>query len=195
MITGVEGGPTQDVAQEPEPEAEVQADCCACGESKPAKKTMELQCSHVYCHDCIIDLFDFSLHKDSTLFPPRCCKETIPLYLNMDSLEGCHSTLTPDLLAAVEAKKVEYETANATFCSETKCGKLVPDKNISGGIATCSLCTMETCTTCKGKSHEGLYPEDDDTNLFMVTAGKVKWQQCSNCKNMVELDVGCFHIV
>lgn len=58
----------------PKPEPEVQ--CCACADSVPAKNTIELKCkpmAHIYCHTCIIELFEISLHKDSTLFRRNAC--------------------------------------------------------------------------------------------------------------------------
>jgi hypothetical protein len=78
---------------EPKPEPEPTADCCACGDEKLEKDTVKLDCSHIYCCDCLIELLDHSLHKDSSLFPPRCCKETIPLYMDMQILKDCRSIL------------------------------------------------------------------------------------------------------
>ena len=66
---------------------------------------------------------------------------------------------------------------------------------IKGTIAECSRCHTATCTTCKNKAHEGLCSEDYDTKILMTTAEKIKWQRCSQCKDMVELDHGCFHIM
>jgi len=180
---------------EPELEPEATADCSACGDTQPEKDTIKLECSHVYCKDCIVDLFRFAVHKDTSLFPPRCCKATIPLDTNENGVKGCSVLMPGELLTEVNDKKAEQEKAQETPCSGANCDHVIPEKNISGGVATCDLCDTETCTICKHEAHRGLCAEDDDTKILMATAGKVMWQQCTKCKNLVELDTGCFHIM
>ena len=180
---------------ESEPEPEATADCGACGDAKPEKDTIKLECSHIYCKDCIIDLFHFAVHKDTSLFPPRCCKATIPLNTSENGMKGCNVLLPEELLTEVNKKKVEQEKAQETACSGADCDHVIPKGNISGGVATCDLCDTETCTVCEQEAHKGLCAEDDDTKILMATAGKVMWQQCTKCKNLVELDTGCFHIM
>jgi len=98
-------------------------------------------------------------------------------------------------LIEVNEKKAEQEKAQETPCSGANCDHVVPKGNISGGVATCDLCDTKTCTVCEDEAHKGLCAEDDDTKILMATAGKVMWQQCTKCKNLVELDTGCFHIM
>jgi len=161
------------------------ATCCAYAETKPGSVTVRFPCAHVYCHDCIIELFDFAVHKDASLFPPRCCK--IPISDNI------YSFLPAKLLEEVHAKKAIQDYEHSTFCSG--CWALIPDDMIEHSVATCSKCQTKTCTTCGDKAHEGLCSEDDDTKLLMATVEKVSWQRCSRCKNMVELSHGCLHIM
>ena len=104
----------------------------------------------------------------------------------------------PDACRAVnevDKEKTEQEKAQETLCSGTACDHVVSKENISGGVATCDLCDTKTCTTCERKAHKGLCSEDDDTKILTATAGKVMWQQCTICKNLVELDTGYFHIM
>ncbi|KAF7452978.1 hypothetical protein TUN199_04948 [Pyrenophora tritici-repentis] len=175
------------------PKPKPTAMCCACGDDKEEKVSMKLSCSHIYCHDCIIDLFRFSIHQDATLFPPRCCKVPTPFYINSTSGSHEHSSVLPDkLLEEVRIKKAEYDFVHATFCST--CGRRIPEETTKDSTAECRSCNTATCTTCKNKAHKGVCPEDDDTKLLIAAAEKVMWQRCSQCKNMVELDHGCFHI-
>jgi hypothetical protein len=129
-----------------------------------------------------------SVHKDSALFPPRCCRKAI-------SFDICRSFIPENLMKAVEAKQEECDVKNATFCSNATCSKLISSGNTVAGVGACTSCTHRTCTACKGTAHEGLCPEDEHAKLFMATAGKIMWHTCAECGNMVELAVGCFHIV
>ncbi|KAF2030583.1 hypothetical protein EK21DRAFT_88709 [Setomelanomma holmii] len=109
----------QHAYNEPEPEPYVL--CCACSDPYPVGITIQLDCqldSHTYCHQCVLEFFEISIHKDSTLFPPRCCGNQIPL-------EICRSFLTDDLIEEIKVKKEELEKENAVFCSDTTCGKLI----------------------------------------------------------------------
>ncbi|KAI4960351.1 hypothetical protein J4E86_001973 [Alternaria arbusti] len=204
-VVAEEASPTPELIEAPESEPESEsepelvpeatADCGACGDTKPEKDTIKLECSHVYCKDCIVDLFRFAVHKDTSLFPPQCCKATIPLDTNENGVKGCSVLLPEELLIEVNEKKAEQEKAQETPCSGANCDHVVPKGNISGGVAICDLCDTKTCTVCEDEAHKGLCAEDDDTKILMATAGKVMWQQCTKCKNLVELDTGCFHIM
>ncbi|KAH7070485.1 hypothetical protein BKA63DRAFT_579073, partial [Paraphoma chrysanthemicola] len=176
---------------EPQPEPQPEIVCCACSEPYPKRNTIELDCKpdlHSYCHQCVEELFNVSVHKDSALFPPRCCQTRIPFAL-------CRSFIPNNLMQEIEAKQQDYENKNATFCSETTCSKLIPADCIEAGVGMCTACNHRTCTVCKGVAHEGVCPQDEQTKLLVATAGMVMWQTCAQCRNMVELDVGCFHIV
>jgi hypothetical protein len=161
--------------------------CSACTDAKPMTGALTLACSHAYCHDCITYHLHSALKTDITLFPPRCCREPIPM-------DDCRAFLPAALVQEAETKQAAINEANAIYCSRSSCGALIVTDRIVGGVATCVQCCTQTCIFCKEEQHDGLCPEDDDTKSFLTTAEKVKWQRCSRCKNMVELDSGCFHI-
>jgi hypothetical protein len=107
---------------EPEPEPEPKVVCCACTDLHLTKNTTELECKphpHIYCHECMEQLFYVSAHKDSALFPPRCCQKAI-------SFDICRSFIPENLMTEVEAKQEECDAKNATFCSNATCGNLYP---------------------------------------------------------------------
>ncbi|KAG6300370.1 hypothetical protein E4U09_007024 [Claviceps aff. purpurea] len=64
-------------------------------------------CSHDYCRDCMVNLFNAAI-GDESLFPPRCCKMAIPI----DLVQSC---LSAELLATYEAKKLEYMTLESQW--------------------------------------------------------------------------------
>ncbi|KAF1842825.1 uncharacterized protein K460DRAFT_290154 [Cucurbitaria berberidis CBS 394.84] len=170
-----------------------QGTCSSCLDMHPTYNMLQLPCKedgemepHAYCRECIRRLFESSV-TDPSHFPPRCCSKIIPLL-------SCTPFLPRDLIARFMARREELETANRTYCSNTGCSKWVRPVDVVGGVATCSVCTHKTCATCKGKQHDGLCPEDKDVKELMSVAQQKRWQTCPNCKEMVELEQGCYHI-
>jgi hypothetical protein len=67
----------------------VEFQCTACTDRYPRYKIVTSNCGHRYCADCIKSLFMRST-KDESLYPPKCCKQAIPLALvakHMDAAE------------------------------------------------------------------------------------------------------------
>ncbi|KAF2875604.1 hypothetical protein BDV95DRAFT_462350, partial [Massariosphaeria phaeospora] len=162
--------------------------CTACLEIVQSKATIQLQCKpvpHVYCRPCLMHLFKSALTVDS-LFPPRCC-EPIPL-------DTCRTLLSKELVKDFDLKVEEFATPNPTHCAHAKCGKFIRARDIRNGTGMCVFCRGKTCAVCKNQAHQGLCPSDPHVQLLMDAASRSKWQQCGNCKNMVELSSGCFHM-
>ncbi|KAH9873267.1 hypothetical protein J1614_005665 [Plenodomus biglobosus] len=164
--------------------------CVACMEAVPVTATLTLACepeAHTYCRACLEDLFSSSI-VNTDLFPPRCCKIPIPI-------EICRAILPKDLVKDFDLKIEELAIPNPTYCSNANCSKFIRPNKITADIATCVYCHQKTCVRCKATQHNGLCPEDPHVQLLLDAAKRGKWQQCTNCKNMVELDYGCFHML
>jgi E3 ubiquitin-protein ligase RNF144 len=170
--------------------AETSRECCACTEKVGVSDTLTFACepeAYTYCRTCLFELFKHAL-TNTTLFPPRCCKATIPL-------EICRAVLPKDLIKDFDLKVEELATPNPTFCYNADCSKFIRLSEIVADIGTCVFCTEKTCARCKGPEHEeGLCPSDPHVQLLMDAAKRSKWQQCTKCKTMVELSTGCFHM-
>ncbi|KAF2788360.1 hypothetical protein K505DRAFT_255736 [Melanomma pulvis-pyrius CBS 109.77] len=160
--------------------------CNICSEVYPTEDTLALVCDHTYCRSCLTDHFRAAL-VDTGLFPPRCCKTPIPV-------EICHALLPKDLVKDFDLKVEELAHPNPTYCSNLDCNEFIRLKDIKNDVGTCVFCETKTCVTCKGEQHEGLCPKDPHVVLLMDTAKRSKWQQCSRCKTLVELNLGCFHM-
>ncbi|KAF1959256.1 hypothetical protein CC80DRAFT_324070 [Byssothecium circinans] len=167
--------------------------CSGCLEPHPGFDTLELPCkrpeeltNHAYCRDCLAGHFDSSI-TDPSSFPPRCCTRIIPLF-------NCLPFLPNELVERFVERREELDTPDRTYCSNPECSKWVKPQNIAAGIATCSVCSSTTCTTCKGKQHDGLCPEDQAVKELMGVAESKRWKTCPECRNMVELELGCNHI-
>lgn len=115
--------------------------CIACGEAAGSSRMTRSSCSHEYCPDCLTQLFRAAT-TDESLFPPRCCKQPIPI-------EPSQTHLPVDPVTKFKAKEIEYSTPNRTYCHETTCSTFIPPTSIQGDTATCPDCAAQTCVFCK----------------------------------------------
>ncbi|RYP70109.1 hypothetical protein DL769_005086 [Monosporascus sp. CRB-8-3] len=172
--------------------------CEACGERKHFTELARAPCRHEYCRGCLGRLFE-SATVDETLFPPRCCKQPIPLEQNLIHLHA-------DVVQRFRRKAVEFSTPNRTYCHDGRCGAFVPpsryvhdDGRGRGGVvpaaACCGECGARTCTACKAAAHGGGdCPNDVQLQRVLQLAREQGWQRCQNCWGMVELNTGCNHM-
>ncbi|KOS20501.1 hypothetical protein ESCO_005344 [Escovopsis weberi] len=160
--------------------------CTACRDSFPASEMARCPCSHEYCGDCLRELFSAAM-KDESLFPPRCCRQPIPLEANQ-------TFLTAKIQDDFRAKSIEYGTPNRTYCHEPTCSAFISTRFIFGDRAYCDQCGAVTCTTCKGAAHDEDCSEDASTQEVLRLARENGWQRCQGCKSMVELNTGCNHM-
>ncbi|KAH7564528.1 hypothetical protein PSV09DRAFT_2417705 [Bipolaris maydis] len=167
--------------------------CSACMELHPRFDALELSCkrstevsAHAYCRTCLSDLFHTSL-ADTTLFPPRCCGESLPM-------SRCKQLCPPSLMAEYEDKQMELTTPNPVYCSNRSCAKFIKPCNITADIAVCQTCQKETCAVCQNPRHNGVCPEDPSIQALIKVATEEEWQRCPNCRTMVELTLGCYHM-
>ncbi|EHK49360.1 hypothetical protein TRIATDRAFT_82700 [Trichoderma atroviride IMI 206040] len=163
-----------------------QRQCVSCMTDVPFFETVQCPCSHEYCRGCIADLFKAAMY-DESLFPPRCCRQAIPLGLNQIFLPA-------KLVGQYRAKELEYATKDRTYCHLPNCSTFIPPAFIKGDIAICQKCQSETCTICKSQSHEDNCPQDTATLDLLRIASENDWQRCYSCRRMVDLITGCNHI-
>lgn len=160
--------------------------CCTCGDDVPFYDAARAPCGHEYCRGCLRELFTLSL-TDETLFPPRCCREPIPA-------DKDRFFLTSKLLAEFQARKVEMETPDRTYCHVPECSKFIAPDNIEHQIGKCVTCNARTCSVCKAAAHVGDCPEDPATKVLEGIAAENGWKRCGGCRRMVDLMSGCNHI-
>lgn len=161
--------------------------CEACREEKKFFDVARTPCRHEYCRACLEDLFETAM-RDESLFPPRCCRQPIPM-------TTVRIFLKSELVQVFEKKKVEFETPNRTYCCLPTCSAFINAQDISGEVATCLECGTMTCTTCKAAAHGGDCPNDTALQQVLDTARENGWQRCYSCWRLVELDHGCNHMM
>lgn len=160
--------------------------CVSCLEHHEFDDVTEAPCAHDYCRRCLQELFARSL-TDESLFPPRCCGQSIPAEAN-------RMFLSPHLMGEYQAKKLEVDTPNRTYCHQPHCSAFIPPYYIRDNVARCARCKEKTCVICKGASHKSDCPEDPAMKMLLQQAAENGWQRCHACHRLVELNFGCFHI-
>ncbi|KAI0975005.1 hypothetical protein F4678DRAFT_359210 [Xylaria arbuscula] len=160
--------------------------CIACQDIKTSDDLARAPCEHDYCSECLEHLFRNAM-VDESLFPPRCCRQDIPINTNLPFLSD-------DLIEQFTQKSIELATPNRTYCHQPKCSTFIPPSKIKDGVARCPECGTQTCESCKGAIHGGDCPSDTGLQQVLEIAGKKGWKRCPKCSTMIELNTGCYHI-
>ncbi|OBT84646.1 hypothetical protein VE02_07062 [Pseudogymnoascus sp. 03VT05] len=120
--------------------------CDACGDAKKVEDIGYAPCGHEYCRHCIQDLVRAAL-TDQSLFPPRCCRQPIPL-------NTIRTLLNSELVHGLINKKIEFETPNRTYCSTRICSAFIRSDNIANNVEFHQILQMvrdngwQRCYTC-----------------------------------------------
>ena len=177
--------PTEDDSSSPHPQDTTYPMCVICMNVFSASHLITAPCGHHYCKTCTGQLYELAM-KDESLFPPRCCRQQIPL-------ETASPLLTAAQLQKYDEKRIEFDTSNRTYCFDTSCGAFVAPANVSGEKAMCH-CGALTCIVCKAAAHDGDCSENPAYASLMAVAAAEKYQTCQQCGRLVELSIGCNHI-
>lgn len=139
--------------------------------------------------DCIRHHVSISIQSEVS-FPPKCCN-------TIWTVEDIPDIVGDDLVEKYRAKKIEYETEDRTYCSNTGCPTnptFIPSENIQETDATCPRCNEVTCTLCKEKKHSGDCVENEHVEQVLTLATQARWRRCYSCQELIELISGCNHI-
>lgn len=182
----VEGESSTGRVQSDTAASNIDRQCIACGDTKKYFDVISGPCGHEYCRACLRELFELSF-TDESLYPPRCCRQPVPI-------DSVAIFLTKSIKERFEERRKECNTPNRTYCSKSDCSRFIQAEEIEGDIATCTCCGTRTCTMCKAVEHVSDCPQDTALHTVVDLANTKNWQRCYNCRNIVELDVGCNHI-
>lgn len=160
--------------------------CVACTEEFPWFDILKTPCGHDYCVGCLTVLFEDSM-VDETMYPPRCCRQTIPV-------DDAKSLLHPKLVRNFKQKSIELDTKDRTYCFDPRCSTFIPAEHIANDKAGCPGCGKRTCAICKAAAHRGDCPRDEALQQFLQAADNQGWQRCYECRRVVDLWSGCNHI-
>lgn len=172
-------------------------DCVICGDAIRGTE-IRAPCSHYYDKSCIIELFKAAT-RDETLYPPRCCRQQIPL-------SSVRSLLTADAIELFNEKAAEFRTLNRVYCSNPRCSRFLGPqqegpKPSAYHLFKCSApdCKTETCACCKARveSHtksSHVCRKDVDAHDVLALGERARWARCPGCEALIELNLGCFHM-
>ncbi|KAK1989245.1 IBR finger domain-containing protein [Colletotrichum cereale] len=164
------------------------AECVICRDVHDTRELYENHgCQHMYCADCLRDLFESSIN-DEALFPPRCCGHAI----SIDDISGQFSD---EFVEIFHAKSVEYSTTDRTYCHVPTCSAFIPPATTQGDVGTCPDCQTRVCALYKGPEHQNhACIQDAAAQEVLRLAEENNWKRCPSCQTVVELGMGCHHI-
>ncbi|KAL7267859.1 hypothetical protein RUND412_009537 [Rhizina undulata] len=108
----------------PEPKIEY----TVCVDAFPAKDIIITPCTHNYCNEYMRRLFKEAT-IDESLFPPRCCKEEIPLAIS-------EIVLSTAELVKFKAKAREFQVKGRIYCFDPRCAAFMLPEKITLDIGT-----------------------------------------------------------
>ncbi|KAJ5653934.1 hypothetical protein N7490_000937 [Penicillium lividum] len=163
--------------------------CVACLETLWMEDMTECPCSHFFCDICMGNFVEASL-ADISIFPPKCCDKPIPW-------PTIKPALGLELVRRFEETVAEMNKPPPQpqlICSNARCSKPIPAKQIQDHVGACPKCKHHTCTFCGEEFHAGDCRNKKDWKKLEVIAKKNEWRMCPKCKAFVERTSGCNHI-
>ena len=173
---------------EPSPEEEIVLyECVVCEHDFDADHCYQLPCEDYYCHSDLNELFRIAMINEKA-YPPRCCGRAVPF-------EEVKHLLNKTLAKEFGAKKEEMDDPVPTYCHVRTCSSYIGQDHKDKDIATCPQCEAKMCIPCKEAHHDGDCALDEAMEKTLTLAEKEGWQKCPQCERIVELTVGCNHMV
>jgi hypothetical protein len=158
---------------------------------------IRVPCGHHYDIECIASLF-LATTRDESLFPPRCCRQLIPLSI-------VRTYFPPLLLKEFAEKSREFSTIRRVYCANHRCSQFLGPQTdgtrwlMRGPKVYPCKCGTATCSKCKtvyynAVKHSCSYKIDGETE-YVLSLGKTEgWARCPGCRAMIELNMGCNHM-
>ena len=166
-------------------------DCTICL-NPCASPAYRAPCDHYYCPGCLRELVEAAT-RDESLFPVKCCRQNLPTSQILPYLKSNRS-----LLALFQAKSVEFSTPSnlRVYCPTPTCSAFLGSSTgATDEEIFCIGCFETVCTSCKNAAHRGEPCAVAPSTVQLRTLAEANsWQTCPGCGNIVELQMGCFHI-
>lgn len=186
-------------------------ECNVCSNTIRAKDEhayMQVPCDHIYCCDCLRQLFDTALTTESS-FPPRCCPDAeIELARGQGMSDVAHDLRLANILGPARFEKyidkrkekrleLAISVQDRRYCAAPGCSAFIPPRLIVGNIAMCPKCDTTTCVQCKAVSHEGScqveVDEEEDPEMKKLVEQE-GWKACTGCGRTISRIDGCNHM-
>lgn len=147
-----------------------------------------LKCGHIYCKDCLKNMFDTNVN-DEYRFPPRCCRQFVPI-------DHLRDVLPQETLSLYHRKVEEYSTPHRLYCSNKNCTQFLGPRQDRASHISCSSCKTSTCAHCTAAAHPTTSRCKIDRGLrqALILGQSHGWQRCPSCRQLVEKNTGCMHM-
>ena len=82
------------------------------------------------------------------------------------------------------------------YCPSPTCSKFLGSVKVLPRTTACPTCLITVCTHCRKHAHPLRFfcQQEDETGALQGLLEQNKWQRCPNCRAVVELNQGCYHI-
>ncbi|KAL1941712.1 hypothetical protein VTO73DRAFT_6712 [Trametes versicolor] len=170
-------------------------DCVSCMERIRGAEVLA-PCGHHCDVPCVLELFAAAT-RDESLFPPRCCRQNIPLTM-------IQPFMAASALKTYREKAAEFGTPKRVYCARPACSRFLgaqfeatPSRAAPALQCPAVGCSTKTCSGCKNEvksstSHSCVATDADATVLELAeTSG---WARCPGCRTLIELNQGCYHM-
>ncbi|CDP08926.1 unnamed protein product [Coffea canephora] len=168
-------------------------------------------CTHRCCSSCAKKHIEVKL-REGTL--PKCPQDGCHSDIKIDK---CINVLSPELVEVLNqrVKEAKIPVLDRIYCPHPRCSNLMSktevlnysksrNNNTENGYGICFKCHGPFCINCKVPWHNEMTCSDYkelhpysciEDEMLSSLAKRNSWQQCIKCSHMIELDVGCYHII
>ncbi|XP_068654570.1 E3 ubiquitin-protein ligase RSL1-like isoform X1 [Aristolochia californica] len=181
-------------------------DCPMCCEEKLPSQMVTLSCSHKFCSHCLMTYMDKKVV--TAVAPIRCPQLRCTYYISASEYKS--------FLPVSSSEKMERFLAEANiYCPYTSCSVLLnPQQCLSTRASSssqsetscieCPDCQRFICANCGVPWHSSMTCEEyqslpiEDRDAGNITLQRLaqnqRWKRCQECRRMIELAQGCYHI-
>ncbi|KAL3522986.1 hypothetical protein ACH5RR_015820 [Cinchona calisaya] len=196
----------------PAKEMELTRSCSICCDEKLASMMITMKCSHKFCSHCMKKYVEGKIL--SSQVPVRCPQVKCKYYL---SAIECKAFLPVISYESFEKALAEANIPNSDkiYCPYPNCSVLLDpneclssrassSSNSESNCVECPVCQRFICVDCGVPWHssttceeyQGLPLEERDASDITLhrLAQNKRWRRCQQCRRMIELTHGCYHM-
>lgn len=194
------------------PEVISKETCEICMEDTDVVKMLSVyNCPHRCCSSCVKKHIEVKL-RQGTL--PKCPQDGCRSNIKIDK---CTNVLNPELVEVMNqrVKEAEIPVLERVYCPYPRCSNLMSktkvlnysksrNRKAVNGYGICLKCHGPFCINCKVPWHDEMSCSDYkklhpysciEDEMLSSLAQRNSWRQCIKCSHMIELAVGCYHII